>query len=100
MKKILLAGTAIVGTAILASPVQADLKIDLGDHFRGYGVFADNDETGGAGTSNDLRDFEDFLQVTIRYRRQLLILLTRRSRNQTGQRRQSWSLLPSATKCP
>ena len=58
MKKILLAGTAIVGAAILASPAQADLKIDLGGHFRGYGVFADNDETGGAGTSNDLRGFE------------------------------------------
>ena len=58
MKKILLAGTAIVGAAILASPAQADLKIDLGGHFRGYAVFNDQDETGGAGTENDLRSFE------------------------------------------
>lgn len=58
MKKILLAGTAIVGAAVLASPAQADLKLDLGGHFRGYGVYADNDETGTPGGSDDLRNFE------------------------------------------
>lgn len=58
MKKILLAGTAIVGAAVLASPAQADLKIDLGGHFRGYAVFNDQDEAGTAGTEDDLRDFE------------------------------------------
>jgi hypothetical protein len=58
MKKILLAGTAIVGAAVLASPAQADLKLDLGGHFRGYGVYADNDEVGTGGSSDDLRNFE------------------------------------------
>lgn len=58
MKKILLAGTAIVGAAVLASPAQADLKIDLGGHFRGYAVFNDQDEAGTAGPDDDLRAFE------------------------------------------
>jgi len=59
MKKILLAGTAIVGAAVLASPAQADLKLDLGGHFRGYAVFADNDEANSGLTASDsLRDFE------------------------------------------
>lgn len=67
MKKILLAGTAIVGAAILASPAQADLKLDLGGHFRGYGVFTDNDETGTAGPSDDLRDFEFQRDVEVQF---------------------------------
>lgn len=54
MKKVLLAGTALVGAALLASPAQADLKLDLGGYFRGYAVYADNDEA--AGTS--LREFD------------------------------------------
>ena len=59
MKKILLAGTAIVGAAVLASPAQADLKIDLGGHFRGYAVFNDQDETNTAATTDhSLRNFE------------------------------------------
>lgn len=58
MKKLLLAGTAIVGAAVLATPAQADLKLDLGGHFRGYGLYADNDETAGAATSDSLREFE------------------------------------------
>lgn len=58
MKKILLAGTAIVGAAVLASPAQADLKIDLGGHFRGYAVYNDQDETSTAGTGDELRNFE------------------------------------------
>jgi len=67
MKKILLAGTAIVGAAILASPAQADLKIDLGGHFRGYAVFSENDESSsvatGTGTTSvitgaSLRNFD------------------------------------------
>ena len=58
MKKILLAGTAIVGAAVLASPAQADLKIDLGGHFRGYAVYNDQDNTEGAGPGDELRNFE------------------------------------------
>jgi outer membrane protein OmpU len=58
MKKILLAGTAIVGVALLASPAKADLKLDLGGHARYYGVFADNDETSTTTSSDELRSFE------------------------------------------
>ncbi len=58
MKKILLAGTAIVGAAVLASPAQADLKIDLGGHFRGYAVYNDQDETSTPANGDELRNFE------------------------------------------
>ena len=54
MKKVLLAGTALLGVAFLSTPASAELKLDLGGYFRGYGVYADNDEP--AGTS--LRSFE------------------------------------------
>jgi len=43
MKNVLLAGTALVGAALIASPAQADLKLDLGGHFSGYGVYVDED---------------------------------------------------------
>jgi len=44
MKRILLAGTAIVGLAALATPAHAELKLNLGGYFSGYGVYADNNE--------------------------------------------------------
>lgn len=56
MKKVLLAGTAIVGLAVLAQPAHAELKLDLGGYFSGYGVFSDNNEP--AGAANSLRDFD------------------------------------------
>lgn len=43
MKKVLLAGTALVGAALIASPAQAELKLGLGGHFSGYGVYVDED---------------------------------------------------------
>lgn len=43
MKKVLLAGTALVGAALIASPAQAELKLGLGGHFSGYGVYVDQD---------------------------------------------------------
>lgn len=58
MKKLLLAGTAIAGVAVLATPAKADLKLDLGGHFRGYAVYADNDETDTSATSDTLRKFD------------------------------------------
>lgn len=51
MKNVLLAGTALVATALIASPAQAELKLDLGGHFSGYGVYVDEDEA--AGTNYD-----------------------------------------------
>lgn len=43
MKKVLLAGTALVAAALVASPAQAELKLGLGGHFKGYGVYVDED---------------------------------------------------------
>jgi len=56
MKKVLLAGTALLGLAALSTPASAEIKLDLGGFYRFYGVYADNDEAAGAGTS--LRSFE------------------------------------------
>lgn len=54
MKKVLLAGTALVGAALFAAPASAELKLDLGGHFKGYGVYVDEDAEAVAGQS----DFE------------------------------------------
>jgi len=56
MKKLLLVSTAIAGVALLSSPASAAVKMDLGGFFRGYGVYADNNEASGA--SNSLYSFE------------------------------------------
>lgn len=56
MKKYLVASTAIL-TAVLAMPAQAELNLDLGGHFRGYGVYAD-DSTAGAREFGLVRDTE------------------------------------------
>ena len=53
MKKVLLAGTALVGAALFAAPASAELKLDLGGHFKGYGVYVDEDAE-----AADQRDFE------------------------------------------
>lgn len=53
MKKVLLAGTALVATALIASPAQAELKLDLGGHFSGYAAFVDQDNVGGVPGEDD-----------------------------------------------
>jgi len=42
MKKYLVASTAII-SALIAMPAHAELNLDLGGHFRGYGVYSNND---------------------------------------------------------
>lgn len=44
MKKLLLVTTALAGVALMSAPASAAVKLDLGGYFRGYGVWADNDE--------------------------------------------------------
>ena len=61
MKKLLLAGTAIAGVAVLAHPAHADLKLDLEGYFRGYAVYAENKEDVDAAGANKLHKF-DFLR--------------------------------------
>jgi len=54
MKKILLATTAVAGVALFANAASAEVKLNLGGYFAGYGVYSDSDEP--AGTS--LRQFD------------------------------------------
>ncbi len=58
MKKVLLAGTALLGLAAFSAPAAAEVNLDIGGFFRGYGVFADNDETDTAAPGDELRDFD------------------------------------------
>ena len=59
MKKLLLAGTAIAGVAMLSQPAHADLKLDLQGYFRGYAVYDDNNTPSlvGAAPNNKLSKF-------------------------------------------
>jgi len=43
MKKLLMMTTAIAGFAMLSAPASAAIDLDLGGHFRGYVMQADND---------------------------------------------------------
>jgi len=50
MKKILMMTTAIAGFAMLSAPASAAIDLDLGGHFRGYFVHADNNLVDDAAT--------------------------------------------------
>lgn len=43
LKKVLLAGTALVGLALASAPANAEVKLGLGGFMLGYGVHADSD---------------------------------------------------------
>ncbi len=58
MKKLLLAGVAM-GSVALAAPAHADVELEVGGYFKGYGVFIDQDEVPGSQTN----DF-DFIRDT------------------------------------
>ncbi len=59
MKKVLLCATALVGVLAMSAPANAaGLNMGVGGHFRGYGIYADNDETGSAAAGDDLRQFD------------------------------------------
>jgi predicted porin len=58
MKKILLS-TAAVALAFTAMPAQAEIDLDVGGYFKGYGAFVDQDERTGA----EVNSF-DFLKDT------------------------------------
>ncbi len=45
MKKLLLASVAVSGLAFAAAPAHAEIDLELGGFFKGYGVFVDQDET-------------------------------------------------------
>jgi len=70
MKKLLLSTAAIAGLAMIATPAAAQVKLELGGYFKGYGAYVDQDENAdtnsavagvqGAGNVNDL----DFIRDT------------------------------------
>lgn len=47
MKKLLLASVAVSGLALAAAPAYAEIELEVGGYFKGYGVFVDQDETAG-----------------------------------------------------
>lgn len=47
MKKLLLSSVAVIGLASVATPALAQVKLDLGGYFKGYGAYVDQDETAG-----------------------------------------------------
>lgn len=48
MKKVLLSSVAVIGLASLATPAAAQVKLDIGGYFKGYGVYTSQDEDSGA----------------------------------------------------
>ncbi len=56
MKKVLLSTVAIAGMAVIANPAAAQVKLELGGYFKGYGVYTDNDEDSAATT--DARELD------------------------------------------
>lgn len=53
MKKYLVASTAIIA-GLMSIPAHAELNLDLGGHFRGYGVWNDNDDSTAASSPRSL----------------------------------------------
>ena len=60
MKKLLLASVAISGLAFVAAPANAEVELELGGYFKGYGAFVDQDEDTGVdvNTFDIVRDTE------------------------------------------
>jgi len=55
MKKLLLASVAVSGLAFAAAPAHANgLEVDLGGHFKGYGVYSNPDEV----STSEIRAFD------------------------------------------
>lgn len=55
MKKVLLAGTALLGVFAMSNVASAELKLDLGGYFRGYAAYADEDDSAAGARDFDFR---------------------------------------------
>jgi len=64
MKKLLLSSVAICGLAVVASPAHADIDLDIGGWFKGYGVFTDQESDGVAAAADETERNFDFLRTT------------------------------------
>lgn len=58
MKKVLLSTVAVAGLAMVATPASAQVQLELGGYFKGYGMYTDQDDdngnVAGAGESRNL----------------------------------------------
>lgn len=54
MKKLLLSTAAVAGLAMVATPAAAQVQLELGGYFKGYGAFVDQDEA----TGSEVNDFD------------------------------------------
>ncbi|MBL4803718.1 MAG: porin [Alphaproteobacteria bacterium] len=52
MKKLLLSTAAVAGLAMVATPAAAQVQLELGGYFKGYGAFVDQDEATGSETND------------------------------------------------
>ncbi len=52
MKKLLLTSVAVSGLAFAAAPAHAEINLELGGFFKGYGAFVSQDETAGQETAD------------------------------------------------
>ena len=62
MKKVLLSTAAIAGMAMIATPAAAQVKLELGGYFKGYGAYVDQDENTG-----DVNDFDMIRNTEIHF---------------------------------
>ncbi len=63
MKKLLLSSAAVCGLAMVATPAAAQVQLELGGYFKGYGFYTDVDETTGA----ENRDFDIIRNTEIHF---------------------------------
>ncbi|MCC6598324.1 MAG: porin [Alphaproteobacteria bacterium] len=52
MKKLLLSSVAVIGLATVATPAAAQVQLDLGGYFKGYGAYVDQDEAAASEVNN------------------------------------------------
>lgn len=65
MKKVLLSSVAVIGLASLATPAAAQVKLDLGGYFKGYGVYTSQDE--GTVATTEERNFDIIRETEIHF---------------------------------
>ncbi len=63
MKKLLLASVAVSGLAFAPTVAHAEVNLEIGGYFKGYGVVQSSDEEIGTGTTADAKTF-DFIRDT------------------------------------
>ena len=65
MKKLLLSTVALTGLAVIATPAAAQVQLDIGGYFKGYGFYTDQDEDD-SGTG-DAREFDIIRNTEIHF---------------------------------